>query len=406
MKINRIFIVVIVLLFAVLLLVELKLPEKFVWEHTYRHTDPNPFGSQLVDSLLSSSVKQGYEVKYGDFYTACNDSNITGKSIVFVNQSFDEKILELLRAGHNVLWACDELLPDTIEKELVQVSIDIASTYFQNSQGFLTNDSLHLIWAKDRLYPRKIYTLNDIEKYHTTLFTKIYNDDCTVTPLLVDKRKQIFAVSLNYGKGKLVMTTLPELFSNYYLLEPGGAELLMRLVTQLGNAPIVRYDDSNPEIYLDEEVESQSPLRFFLNNKSLRWAIYLTLTTILLSLVFTARRRQRIIPEIKEPENQTLNMVKHLGLMYYQYRDNASLVRNKYNDLTHELQHTLLIDINNEMNDDENLLFLSQRTKIDYEIIKKTLYRAREISNNEDAKLADKDTRQLIDEMNKILRNI
>ena len=75
MKISKYFIVAIILLFVVLLLVEIKLPSKFVWEKTYRHSDPNPYGAQLVDSLLSSSVKQGYDVKFGDYEDAFNDSS-------------------------------------------------------------------------------------------------------------------------------------------------------------------------------------------------------------------------------------------------------------------------------------------------------------------------------------------
>ena len=198
----------------------------------------------------------------------------------------------------------------------------------------------------------------------------------------------------------------PVLFTNYYALEPGGAELIMRLVSELGNAPIVRYDNSEPEIYLDEEVESKSVLRFFLQNRSLRWAVYLTLLTIVLSLIFTARRKQRVIPEIKEPENQTLNMVKHIGLMYYRYHDNASLVRNKFNSMTNELRRVMLIDYDNQMNDDENFKFLSQHTAIDFDTIRNTFYRAREIVDNEDVKPSDNETKELVDIMNKILSNI
>ena len=143
-----------------------------------------------------------------------------------------------------------------------------------------------------------------------------------------------------------------------------------------------------------------------MQNRSLRWAVYLTLLTIVLSLIFTARRKQRVIPEIKEPENQTLNMVKHIGLIYYRYHDNASLVRNKFNSMTNELRRVMLIDYDNQMNDDENFKFLSQHTAIDFDTIRNTFYRAREIVDNEDAKPSDNETKELVDIMNKILSNI
>ncbi len=37
----------------------------------------------------------------------------------------------------------------------------------------------------------------------------------------------------------------------------------------------------------------QSPFRYFLAHEPLRWALYLTMITIILFMIFTAKRRQR-----------------------------------------------------------------------------------------------------------------
>lgn len=412
MKISKYFIVAIILLFVVLLLVEIKLPSKFVWEKTYRHSDPNPYGAQLVDSLLSSSVKQGYDVKFGDYEDAFNDSSSLDKSVILVDMDFSPKILEMLKRGQNVLWINNCYLSDSIAKvldfDIYDFNLSPGYYGFNKQSGIEIIGKLHLKWKKDSIFDTNKYDLPDLGNDNVTIVADIYNDTCKVKPLLISHMSdnKIYAATRNYGKGKLVVVCYPVLFTNYYALEPGGAELIMRLVSELGNAAIVRYDNSEPEIYLDEEVESKSVLRFFLQNRSLRWAVYLTLLTIVLSLIFTARRKQRVIPEIKEPENQTLNMVKHIGLMYYRYHDNASLVRNKFNSMTNELRRVMLIDYDNQMNDDENFKFLSQHTAIDFDTIRNTFYRAREIVDNEDVKPSDNETKELIDIMNKILSNI
>ncbi len=407
MKISRIFVIVMLIAFVVLLMVEMKLPDRFVWEPTFRHTDHNPFGSMLVDSLLSSSVKQGYDVIEGDIYDVFNDRSSQNKSIILAGMPINEKVLEMVKRGQNVLWLGEDGMTEQMEKTFnIQLISPIISRYADLST-LTTADTLFLAWPNDNNYKKRIYKLPDLMRYHISV---LILDGSDAIPLLESRRSDtyngIYAVKVRYGKGQLIIVTLPELFTNYYLLEPGGAELLMRLVSQLGDAPIVRCDNSAPQQFLDEEVESQSPLRFLMKHKSLRWALYLTLLAVALSLFFTARRRQRIIPEVKAPENQNVNMVKHLGLMYYRYHDNASLVREKYAILVKELRRKLLIDIASEMNDDENFMLLANRTSLNTDMIKNCILRSREIVDDENIELHDTEAQSLIDEMNNILRNL
>lgn len=407
MKISRIFVIVMLIAFVVLLMVEMKLPDRFVWEPTFRHTDHNPFGSMLVDSLLSSSVKQGYDVIEGDIYDVFNDRSSQNKSIILAGMPINEKVLEMVKRGQNVLWLGEDGMTEQMEKTFnIQLISPIISRYADLST-LTTADTLFLAWPNDNNYKKRIYKLPDLMQYHISM---LILDGSDAIPLLESRRSDtyngIYAVKVRYGKGQLTIVTLPELFTNYYLLEPGGAELLMRLVSQLGDAPIVRCDNSAPQQFLDEEVESQSPLRFLMKHKSLRWALYLTLIAVALSLFFTARRRQRIIPEVKAPENQNVNMVKHLGLMYYRYHDNASLVREKYAILVKELRRKLLIDIASEMNDDENFMLLANRTSLNTDMIKNCILRSREIVDDENIELHDTEAQSLIDEMNNILRNL
>lgn len=66
-----------------------------------------------------------------------------------------------------------------------------------------------------------------------------------------------------------------------------------------------------------------SPFRYFLSQPPLRWALYLSMASILLFMIFTARRKQRAIPVIREPENKSLEFVELIGTLYYQKKDHA-----------------------------------------------------------------------------------
>mgnify|MGYP001793176483 FL=1 len=72
-----------------------------------------------------------------------------------------------------------------------------------------------------------------------------------------------------------------------------------------------------------------SPMRFVLTQNSLKWAYYLTISGLLLFVVFKAKREQRIIPVIKPLENSSVEFARTVGALYYQNRDHADLIHKK-----------------------------------------------------------------------------
>ena len=48
--------------------VEYHLPKKFVWKPTFGHYDKQPFGCEVFDSLLLSSLPHGYALSKKSFY--------------------------------------------------------------------------------------------------------------------------------------------------------------------------------------------------------------------------------------------------------------------------------------------------------------------------------------------------
>ena len=69
-------------------------------------------------------------------------------------------------------------------------------------------------------------------------------------------------------------------------------------------------------------------------------------------MVFTARRRQRAIPVIQEPENKSLEFTKLIGTLYYQKNDHANLVHKKFTYFAEVLRREIQVDVE-EVADDE-----------------------------------------------------
>jgi hypothetical protein len=90
------------------------------------------------------------------------------------------------------------------------------------------------------------------------------------------------------------------------------------------------------KIYWDEfyklgSAAATTPLRFFLSNEFLLWALRLSVIALVLYILFEMKRRQRVIPVITPLRNSTLEFVKTVSNVYFNQKDNNSIANKKIN---------------------------------------------------------------------------
>ena len=138
--------------------------------------------------------------------------------------------------------------------------------------------------------------------------------------------------ALHESKGYL---DLSRPFYAYYMTISGRGSLLQaRLMERLKAYPTIRM-----ECYVQSAAMSESSQFYvFLQQPPLRWALYLSILSVLLFCVFTARRRQRVIPVIRKPQNMNLEFVRLIGSLYWQQHDNAGLLAKKLAYATDEIR--------------------------------------------------------------------
>ena len=132
----------------------------------------------------------------------------------------------------------------------------------------------------------------------------------------------------SFGEGHLYVSPDPLLLSNYYLLDTNSRDFSAGMLSLL---PADK-DVMHIEYYQVGRLEAQTPLRFILSDPALKAAFWITLFGIIAFMIFEARRRQRIIPEIKPPANTSLEFVETLGRLYYTSRgDHVNLAAKRVN---------------------------------------------------------------------------
>jgi hypothetical protein len=144
-----------------------------------------------------------------------------------------------------------------------------------------------------------------------------------------DKNNNPNFVQLKAGKGNLFVHLAPLAFSNYFLLHRNN-------ITYVENAFSVLSPRVN-KIVWDEYFSSSKRrggqqkdsnwLSVFLKYRALKWALLTALLALLLYVLSEMRRKQRVIPVINRPKNDSLEFVKTIGRLYHDKGDHRNLCR-------------------------------------------------------------------------------
>jgi hypothetical protein len=136
----------------------------------------------------------------------------------------------------------------------------------------------------------------------------------------------INSISFKKGDGFVVIHTQPYMFSNYHLIKKGSKAYAEIFFSSLPG-PL-------NEIIWDESVKSSDrgelePLRFILAQPPLRNAFLWALAGLILLVLFSLKRKQRVIPFVAPITNNTLDMVRTVTDMYYFSRKNKVIAKKK-----------------------------------------------------------------------------
>ena len=457
MKSSRNFLFAMLVLFVLFCLLQVNLPKKFVWSPTFSHVDKQPLGCFVFDSVLTQSLPNGYHVTKKTFFQLdqehakekisvlmvvnqqnlkqldvkylCNIARRGGKVMVVASSSFDD--------GRNA----DTVVVDELERTF---KVKIEDGIYFSLRGILSglkahdNDMYDTIYWNNRetMYAAQPYrmfynmvggtlfvdSVPKVKRLAYTLSTagydykhdSLYVGDFTRFDTIVDKKERIeridtfaikkvpAAVSVPYGKGEVIFVSSPLLFTNYGMLEGNTSVYIFRLMSYLADLPVYR-----TEAYVKTDamlVAEQSPFREFIKRPPLRWALYLALLGVVLFMIFTARRRQRVIPIMSKPANRSLEFIQLIGTLYYQRKDHVDLVRKKFKLFAEELRKTAGVDISDVNTDDREYLLLAEKTGMNSDRLKKVIRQIRLVLHSE-GNISVEEMRSLIDAMDTIVRH-
>jgi hypothetical protein len=402
---SRIYMLLLGTFLVLVFLYEYMSPHEFVWRPTFDKNDKEPFGCYVFDDVVSSSVNS-YTVTDKTFYRIVEEDSASSPRAFLIaenNLSFNgtdiEYLYKLLHAGNQVM-ICEEYFPHTLEDTLgFRVEYD---SYLPPMIRYINEDRKRdsIFFGKDTLNPEYIYevypqmhpvyiiagkinftynedsvtvvadsvagTGNSMEESNREPAVKISPMTCdSIEVLAWNKKNKPLVIRTFIGKGELFLVSTPLMFTNYGILDGNNASYAFRLLSCMKDKPLTRI-----EAYGNHSEKAGTPLRYVLSKPPLRWAVYSILMLLILFMVFTARRRQRVIPLVKPPVNRTFDFMQLVSNLYYQKHENHEMLKMKHLYFCAEVKRLTGVDLQENVPGENAFTRLSEKTGTDTDSIR------------------------------------
>lgn len=332
MRQYRLFISCFLVVLALYIIAELNRPKPINWTVTLTKGDKNPFGSFILYERLNDIFPKAQVESYRtpvynqvNNYSGDNTTYILRSQSMPMSENDVDELFNYVAKGNYVLLSASELSKPLLDTLHLDTELYLSP---------FTQDSVSINFTEPSLASPVNYTFK--KGFLNEYFSKL--DTASTTILGTNNKQQANLVRIQVGKGFFIVHANPLVFSNYFMLHQNNAAYTAAVLSQLPEGvEKIMWD----EYYNLGRLGAATPLRFFLSNDYLRWALRLAIIGMLLYVLFEMKRRQRVIPIITPLKNTTVAFIKTIATVFLQQKDNRSvagkkityfleLVRNKY----------------------------------------------------------------------------
>lgn len=339
------------LVLAYVLVVALQ-PKPTDWTVTLKQSDKNPYGAYIVYRRLGDLFPVAHIIHDRlPAYNQLSDTSLRGTAYLLIAPSATlesedvRQMLGYIARGNDVLISTYSLSPALADTLGLKLSAPVQAAFASDSVRInFTNKQL----ATDSGYRFHKLTLNSYFVKMDTVHTEV---------LGVNGAGHANFIRMHFGAGTLLVHAVPVCFSNYFMLFGSNSHYTASALSYLPRD--IRH------LYWDEYYQSGPGyqgglLRFVLTHLYLRWAWWLALFAILMYVLFESKRRQRVIPIIKTPDNSSLDFITTVGSLYFERHDNKNISEKKIAYFLERVRNGLYLST--ERLDQDFILSLARKT--------------------------------------------
>ncbi|MFZ1799608.1 MAG: DUF4350 domain-containing protein [Chitinophagaceae bacterium] len=372
MKGYKFFIGLFIALLVLYIIAQYYKPHEFDWTISMEKNSKEPYGSSvLFDQLQYLFPGKDIQTQQIPIYNTLHEKEFSGSTYLLLEPAIElgktdiNELLNFIKNGNTAFIAATSFGKEFSDSLGIEASTDI---------DLLPDDSAGVNFTNPKLKSKKNFYFN-----HSTFadyIQKMPGGDSAIVLGVNMKNKPDF-IQLNMGKGKIFLHISPICFTNYFMLKEDNATYTS---TALSYA-----DKDSGNIFWDEYYKSgregaTTPLRFFLSNEFLKWALWLSIIALLVYVFIEIKRKQRIIPVLDPLRNTTLDFVQTVATVYLSKNDHTSIAKKKVANWLEFIRKKYYIPT--QIIDEDFVTRLSKKSGIGQELIHAICFTALKTENN------------------------
>ena len=331
----KIYIFILCLIPIGITIIDANKPKPVNWTPTYSVKDKMPFGLYVLNNEITTFFKKATITRFGetpyeylDPKYSYQDSTYTTKgTVLYIDENAaidDESAQELLYfVSHgNTAFISSTNFPVKFKDSL----------HFENAYSNIFSDSLHFSLTNKEEYSYLKGTQN-------VYFTEFDSINTAILGYQRNDKKDSVAnfIRIPHVNGYFYLHSQPAAFTNYYLLKNNNYKYAEQVLSHV--------EDKNIFWYLEgSRYQIKSELSYIFSQPALNWAWKIALISLVVFMIFNAKRKQRIIPILEPLKNTTIDFTKTIGNLYFQEGNHQDIINKKIKFFLEKIRNEYFID--------------------------------------------------------------
>lgn len=323
-KKERTYYIILGVLIILFVAFEILKPKPLDWTESFSAEDKIPYGGYLIHEMLPYTFSEESITTNSAPIFEYADTLNANKNWIFINTSFNfdpwesKILLSKAEQGADIFMAAREFgqfFTDTLD-----LTTSLNNPFLQ-AGNILSDDTVTVNFTNLRLERD-----GGFPYYRSTTETFFSNVDSSlkVTRLGINQQGNTNFLRIEWGEGNIYLHSNPSLFTNYFVRDETGADYALIALYYLPERSTI-WD----EYYKDVRTGNNSVVQYVVSEDHLRWAWFLTLSGVVLFMIFRAKRSQRIIPKVEPPKNSSIEFAKTIGDLYLEKGDHKLIADKK-----------------------------------------------------------------------------
>lgn len=345
---NKKYYYILAIVFIGVVVLQYMQPKPINWSRTYLKKDKIPFGCYAIFNLIENNYANKVIVNQQTIYDINNQINDSLNTLIIVNDKIEftkldlQSLYKFIKKGNTVFLASNQYQSTLKDTFKLDTQYNWGTTNSSVDSLILKPSfEVRYIAAKNNFLKSYIYPQVATESYFTGFDTTLFRVSS------VNKQNNPVLIEAKIGNGKLIISSLPDVFGNLFIVNHNNRYYTYTLLSKIKNKTII-WD----EYYKTYNVQQKGLFQFIFSNDSLYMGYMILMIGLFIFMIFEMKRRQRPIPIIKPLQNSTLEFVDVISHVYFNSKNHKHIaeetilyfyffIRKKFNVSTNEINNEL-----------------------------------------------------------------